>query len=64
MDPPGHPELSDLLGLVHQTHVQEKLGGAPDSALESTEDPRVRVASVFADWRQKVSREFEAKSTK
>lgn len=53
VNPPRHPELRDLLGLVYQPHVQEKLSGTPDSALEGAEDPRVRVARVFADCRER-----------
>ena len=49
MNPPRHPKLRNLLRLVHQPHIQQKLSSAPNSALEGAENPRVRVGSVFAD---------------
>lgn len=47
-NPPRHPELGDLLRLIHQPHIQQQLRGTPDRTLESAENPRVRVTRVLA----------------
>ena len=49
MHPPRHPSLRNLLRLINQPHIQQKLRSTPNSALKCREDPSVRVARVFAN---------------
>lgn len=50
MHPPRHPSLRNLLRLINQPHIQQKLRSTPNSALKCREDPSVRVARVFANY--------------
>lgn len=47
-NPPRHPKLSDLLGLIHKPHIQKQLRSPSDRTLQSTKDPRMRIACMLA----------------
>lgn len=51
--PPRHPSLRDLLRLINQSHIQQKLRSTPNSTLKRREDPSMSVARVLANYQRK-----------
>lgn len=47
IDPSSHPGVNNLLSLVDQSHIQQKLGSATNGRVERGEDPGVSVAGVL-----------------